>query len=317
MPMHPFAAPLLAGSRRALARAITLVESTRSQDRHQAQALLAELLPHAGGSIRVGLSGVPGVGKSTFIEALGLYLAGLGVRVAVLAVDPSSPRTGGSIMGDKTRMPQLTLHPAAFIRPSPSGGSLGGVTRRTREAITLCEAAGYGVVLVETVGVGQSETQVAAMTDIFVLLTLPNAGDELQGIKRGIMELSDLCVVNKADADPAGANRAQGELNSALHLLTPGGAAWQPHALQASALTGAGIPEVWAEIENHRAVLGAGLAVKRRTQLLGWFDELLREAVWGRFLAGQDAAALSELRLRVERAQLTPVQAVAALLEGG
>ncbi|WP_189093110.1 methylmalonyl Co-A mutase-associated GTPase MeaB [Deinococcus ruber] len=312
--MHPLAPPLLSGSRRALARAITLAESTRPEHEQQAQALLAEVLPHAGNSLRVGLTGVPGVGKSTFIEALGLRLADAGHKVAVLAVDPSSPVSGGSIMGDKTRMPQLTVHPNAFIRPSPSSGSLGGVTRRTREAITLCEAAGYDVLLIETVGVGQSETQVAAMTDLFLLLTLPNAGDELQGIKRGIMELADLCVVNKADSDPAAANRAQSELNSALHLLTPRGARWQPRALQASALTGKGIAEVWDAAQEYRRTLGDALALRRQSQLLGWFDELLREAVWQRFLNAQNTDDLTARRREVQAGTLTPVQAVAALL---
>ena len=314
--MHPLAAPLLAGSRRALAQAITLAESTRPDHEAQAQALLAEVLSHAGGSVRVGLSGVPGVGKSTFIESLGVWLADQGHKVAVLAVDPSSQRTGGSIMGDKTRMPQLTVHPGAFIRPSPAGGNLGGVTRRTREAITLCEAAGYGVVLVETVGVGQSETQVAAMTDLFVLLTLPNAGDELQGIKRGIMELADLCVVNKADSDPAAANRAQAELNSALHLLTPRGASWQPRAVQASALTGAGVQGVWEAVQEYRSVMAEHLAGKRQAQTLGWFDDLLREAVWRSFLGGQDAGRLQATRAGVLAGELTPVQGVVGLLSG-
>jgi len=314
--MHPLAAPLLVGSRRALAQAITLAESTRPDHEAQAQALLAEVLPHAGGSVRVGLSGVPGVGKSTFIESLGVWLADQGHKVAVLAVDPSSQRTGGSIMGDKTRMPQLTVHPNAFIRPSPAGGNLGGVTRRTREAITLCEAAGYGVVLVETVGVGQSETQVAAMTDLFVLLTLPNAGDELQGIKRGIMELADLCVVNKADSDPAAANRAQAELNSALHLLTPRGTIWQPRAVQASALTGAGVHGVWEAVQEYRLVMAEHLAGKRQAQTLGWFDDLLREAVWRSFLGGQDAIKLQATRAGVLAGELTPVQGVVGLLSG-
>ncbi len=314
MSSHPLAAPLLAGSRRALARAITLAESTRPEHEQQAQALLAELLPHAGNSVRVGLSGVPGVGKSTFIEALGVWLADGGHKVAVLAVDPSSARTGGSIMGDKTRMPLLTVHPNAFIRPSPSGGTLGGVTRRTREAITLCEAAGYDTVLVETVGVGQSETQVAAMTDLFVLLTLPNAGDELQGIKRGIMELADLCVVNKADTDPAAANRAQMELNSALHLLTPRGAVWQPRAVQASALTGAGVQGVWEAVQEYRKVMAGELLVKRQRQLALWFDDLLREAVWRSFLGGQVAGRLGQVREAVLAGELTPVQGVSSLL---
>jgi LAO/AO transport system kinase len=271
-------------------------------------------LPHAGKSIRVGLTGVPGVGKSTFIEALGMRLADAGRRVAVLAVDPSSARTGGSILGDKTRMPRLTVHPNAFIRPSPSGGNLGGVARRTREAITLCEAAGYDVILVETVGVGQSETQVAAMTDLFVLLTLPNAGDELQGIKRGIMELADLCVVNKADTDPKAATRAQTELTAALRLLTPQGAPWRPRALRASALTGTGIAQMWGVVDEYRATVN--LAEKRRTQTALWFDELLREAAWRAFQAGLDAARLRALRAEVEAGRLTAVQGVRAVLAG-
>jgi LAO/AO transport system kinase len=311
---QPLTADLLAGHRRALARAITLSESTRPDHEAQAQALLAEVLPHAGKSIRVGLTGVPGVGKSTFIEALGMRLADAGRRVAVLAVDPSSARTGGSILGDKTRMPRLTVHPNAFIRPSPSGGNLGGVARRTREAITLCEAAGYDVILVETVGVGQSETQVAAMTDLFVLLTLPNAGDELQGIKRGIMELADLCVVNKADTDPKAATRAQTELTAALRLLTPQGAPWRPRALRASALTGTGIAQMWGVVDEYRATVN--LAEKRRTQTALWFDELLREAAWRAFQAGLDAARLRALRAEVEAGRLTAVQGVRAVLAG-
>ncbi|WP_424952346.1 methylmalonyl Co-A mutase-associated GTPase MeaB [Deinococcus sp.] len=320
--MHPLAAPLLTGSRRALAQAITLAESTRPEHEAQAQVLLSEVLPHAGRSMRIGLSGVPGVGKSTFIEALGVWLAdgadgSGGHRVAVLAVDPSSARTGGSIMGDKTRMPALTVHPRAFIRPSPSGGTLGGVTRRTREAITLCEAAGYDIILVETVGVGQSETQVAAMTDLFVLLTLPNAGDELQGIKRGIMELADLCVVNKADLDPAAANRAQMELGSALHLLTPRGAVWQPRAVQASALSGAGVQAVWNAVQEYRQVIGARLEARRQAQTALWFDALLREAVWRSFVSGQDAGRLQATRRAVLAGELTPVQGIEKVMLAG
>ncbi|MDO4262571.1 MAG: methylmalonyl Co-A mutase-associated GTPase MeaB [Deinococcus sp.] len=311
MPSHPLAAPLLAGQRRALARAITLIESTRPDHEAQAQALLTELAPHAGGAVRIGLTGVPGVGKSTFIEALGLWLAERGHRVAVLAVDPSSVRTGGSIMGDKTRMPGLSVHPGAFIRPSPSGGTLGGVARRTREAMTLCEAAGYDVVLVETVGVGQSETQVAGMTDLFVLLTLPNAGDELQGIKRGIMELCDLAVVNKADTDPRAANRAQSQLTAALSLLTPHGAEWLPRALQLSALTGQGIEAFWEAVAEFRA--GVNLAARRRQQTAAWFDELLREAVWTTF-AQSRREALAQRRREVLAGELTPVQGVRILL---
>ncbi|WP_029478245.1 methylmalonyl Co-A mutase-associated GTPase MeaB [Deinococcus frigens] len=314
MAAHPLAAPLLSGSRRALARAITLSESTRADHEVEAQDLLSEVAPHAAQSIRVGLTGVPGVGKSTFIEALGLQLADAGHRVAVLAVDPSSARTGGSIMGDKTRMPRLTVHPNAYIRPSPAGGNLGGVARRTREAIALCEAAGYDVVLVETVGVGQSETQVAAMTDLFVLLTLPNAGDELQGIKRGIMELADLCVVNKADSDPRAAVRAQTELRAALNLLTPHDAPWRPRALRASGLTGEGVPEVWEAVLDY--VKEVDLAAKRRSQTAQWFDELLREAAWRMFRDGLDMQHLQRLRAEVKAGRLTAVQGVTALTAG-
>ena len=309
---HPLTLPLLAGERRALAKAITLTESTRPDHEAQAQQLLADVLPRAGKSVRVGLTGVPGVGKSTFIEALGVWLADQGHRVAVLAVDPSSARTGGSIMGDKTRMPQLTVHPNAYIRPSPSSGTLGGVARRTREAITLCEAAGFDVILVETVGVGQSETQVAAMTDVFVLLTLPNAGDELQGIKRGIMELADVCVVNKADTNLQAATRAQTELRTALTLLTPHDAPWRPVALKASALSGQGIPEVWAQVQAYREA--TDLDAKRRAQTAVWFDDLLREAVWRRFQAGVDAGQIQAMRAGVQAGTFTPVQGVAALL---
>lgn len=311
---HPLTLPLLSGNRRALAKAITLSESTRPEHEAQAQSLLSEVLPRAGRSVRVGLTGVPGVGKSTFIEALGVRLADAGHRVAVLAVDPSSARTGGSIMGDKTRMPRLTVHPNAFIRPSPSGGTLGGVARRTREAVTLCEAAGYDVILVETVGVGQSETQVAAMTDLFVLLTLPNAGDELQGIKRGIMELADVCVVNKADTNPQAAVRAQTELRTALTLLTPHDAPWRPVALRASALTGEGLDGVWDAVEAYRAAVD--LRVKRQGQAAQWFDELLREAAWRAFQTGLDPARLQGLRAEVAEGRLTAVQGVAALLGG-
>lgn len=311
---HPLTLPLLSGNRRALAKAITLSESTRPEHEAQAQSLLSEVLPRAGRSVRIGLTGVPGVGKSTFIEALGVRLADAGHRVAVLAVDPSSARTGGSIMGDKTRMPRLTVHPNAFIRPSPSGGTLGGVARRTREAVTLCEAAGYDVILVETVGVGQSETQVAAMTDLFVLLTLPNAGDELQGIKRGIMELADVCVVNKADTNPQAAVRAQTELRTALTLLTPHDAPWRPVALRASALTGEGLDGVWDAVEAYRAAVD--LRVKRQGQAAQWFDELLREAAWRAFQTGLDPARLQGLRAEVAEGRLTAVQGVAALLGG-
>jgi LAO/AO transport system kinase len=229
-------AALMAGNRRALAKAITLVESTRSEDREAAQKLLEAALPHTGRSMRIGISGVPGVGKSTFIEALGMYLIERGHRVAVLAVDPSSTVHGGSILGDKTRMELLSQRTEAFIRPSPSSGSLGGVAEHTREALLLCEAAGYDIIIVETVGVGQSETAVAGMTDAFVLLQLPNAGDELQAIKKGIMELADLVVFNKADIDPTAAQMAAAQMRSALSMLRSASANWQPPVLTLSAL---------------------------------------------------------------------------------
>ncbi|MDB5363368.1 MAG: ATPase/protein kinase [Rhodospirillales bacterium] len=252
------AAALLAGDRRALARAITLVESTRPDHRDEAELLIERLLPHAGRSIRIGLSGVPGVGKSTFIEAFGLKLIAGGHRVAVLAVDPSSRRTGGSILGDKTRMTELARAEAAFIRPSPTGGTLGGVARRTRESIILCEAAGFDVVLVETVGVGQSETAVADMVDLFCLLLLPAAGDDLQGIKKGIVELAELLLVNKADGElkPKGLT-AVGDYRAALRLLRPISAQWQPEVLAVSAVTGEGLDQAWAAIERHQAAMEA------------------------------------------------------------
>src|SRR6478735_207683 len=209
-----------AAQRRAIAKAITLLESTRADHRAQADELLTQLLPHTGKSFRLGISGVPGVGKSTFIEALGLYLIARGQRVAVLAIDPSSSISGGSILGDKTRMEHLSVHPQAYIRPSPSSGTLGGVAAKTREAMLVCEAAGYDVVIVETVGVGQSETAVAAMTDMFVLMQLPNAGDDLQAIKKGVMELADLVVINKADIDPDAATRAEATITSALRVFS-------------------------------------------------------------------------------------------------
>jgi len=252
-PVDDLVAGLRGGDRRALAQAITLVESTHPDHRVQAEDLLAQLLPATGGALRLGITGVPGVGKSTFIEAFGAHLIDAGRRVAVLAVDPSSQVNRGSILGDKTRMAELARNPAAFIRPSPAGQTLGGVARRTREAMLVCEAAGFDVVIVETVGVGQSETAVAEMADVFVLLLQPGGGDELQGFKRGIMELADLFVITKADGElEAAAARAAAEYQGALGLLRPGrgdGTAspdWRPPVLQCSAVTGSGIPEVWA-----------------------------------------------------------------------
>jgi len=270
-------AALLAGDRRALARAITLVESTRPDHRDEAEILIERVLPRAGNSIRIGLSGVPGVGKSTFIEAFGLKLIQRGHRVAVLAVDPSSRRTGGSILGDKTRMTELARAEAAFIRPSPTGGTLGGVARRTRESIILCEAAGFDVVLVETVGVGQSETAVADMVDLFCLLLLPAAGDDLQGIKKGIVELAELLLVNKADGELKNkANTAVGDYRAALRLLRPISAEWQPEVLAVSAVTGDGLDQAWSAIERHQAAMdAAGEKTRRRAaqaQAALWHD---------------------------------------------
>lgn len=258
---------VLAGERAALAQAITLVESRRADHRAQARALLERLAPRAGGAHRVGLTGVPGAGKSTTIEALGGMLTAQGRRVAVLAVDPSSGRTGGSILGDKTRMGRLAVDPAAFIRPSPAGGTLGGVARKTREAMLLCEAAGFDVVIVETVGVGQSETAVAEMVDIFITLLIPGGGDELQGIKKGLIELADMVVVNKADADPAAAARSARDYRAALHILQPASPLWSPPVLTASGLTGEGLAPLWAQVERHRTVMeAAGERARRRAE---------------------------------------------------
>lgn len=317
-PDDPLHAPLLAGDRRALARAITLVESTREDHRRRSDALLAALLPRTGRSTRLGITGIPGVGKSTFIERFGLELIGQGRRVAVLAVDPSSKRTGGSILGDKTRMELLARDPNAFIRPSPSGGTLGGVARRTREAMLLVEAAGYDVVLVETVGVGQSETSVADMVDMFLLLLAPGGGDELQGIKRGIMELADLIVVNKADGDlvPA-ARRAQVEYQAALHLMRPKNAGWTPHVLLASALKGEGLGKVWEAAEAHRKVLAetGDLSRLRAAQAKAWFWTELREGLFSALKSDRQAAALvPELEREVAEGQTTPTAAARRLL---
>ena len=274
--------------RRGLAKAITLLESTRPDHRDQADALLTELLPRSGHSFRLGISGVPGVGKSTFIEALGLYLIEQGHRVAVLTIDPSSTVSGGSILGDKTRMEKLSVHPQAYIRPSPSSGTLGGVAEKTREAMLVCEAAGYDIVLVETVGVGQSELAVSGMTDMFVLMQLPNAGDDLQAIKKGVMELADLVVINKADLDADAASRAQAQISSALHLLsshaptnnslqapTVSYPVWQPQVIQVSALQGQGIAPFWSLVTQFRSQQHAGglHTDRRQQQALAWMWE--------------------------------------------
>ncbi|MFJ3710084.1 methylmalonyl Co-A mutase-associated GTPase MeaB [Streptomyces sp. NPDC090053] len=273
---------VLDGKRAFIARAITLVESTRADHRALAQSLLTELLPHSGTARRIGISGVPGVGKSTFIDAFGTLLTGLGHRVAVLAVDPSSSRTGGSILGDKTRMERLAVDPAAFVRPSPTSGTLGGVARATREAMVVVEAAGYDVVLVETVGVGQSETAVANMVDSFLLLSLARTGDQLQGIKKGVLELADLIAVNKADGPhERDARAAARELAGALRLMNTADPAWTPPVLSCSARESLGLDTVWERLEQHRAVLDSSgrLAAKRRDQQVDWAWTMVREGL--------------------------------------
>jgi LAO/AO transport system kinase len=281
------------GDRRALARAITLVESTRAADRPRAEALLEALLPYTGNAIRIGISGAPGAGKSTFIEAFGGVLTKAGEQVAVLAVDPSSRRSGGSILGDKTRMERLARDPAAFIRPSPAGTTAGGVARRTHEAMLLAEAAGFGVVLVETVGVGQSETAVADMVDLFVLLVSPGGGDDLQGIKRGVMELADLILVTKADGDLAkAAGRAASDYHAALHLMRPKFPGIAPQVMKVSALEGAGIPEAWSAMQDfHRQLGAAGYLLRlRQDQSRRWFWSEVQAVLADEIAADPEAA---------------------------
>lgn len=309
---------LLKGERRALARAITLVESTRAQDREQAGELLGSLADATGGAMRIGLSGTPGVGKSTFIESFGMKLIEQGRRVAVLAVDPSSTLAGGAILGDKTRMERLVREKAAFIRPSPSGGELGGVARRTREAILLCEAAGFDTVLVETVGVGQSETAVAQMTDMFLLLLAPAGGDELQGVKRGVMELADIVVINKADgATKDAAARTRADYASALRLFRArdGEAEGYPMALTASALEEEGLEGVWdALVQLDDGRRGSGLHWRRRQgQALQWFEAALDAHLMGAFRARTD---LDGLRGAVARGETTPDAAAQTAVRG-
>ena len=283
--LEPDIDALLRGERATLARAITLVESRRLDHRAAARRLLDAAMPHTGHAVRVGITGVPGVGKSTTIDALGSRLTGEGHKVAVLAVDPSSTRTGGSILGDKTRMARLAADPNAFIRPSPASGTLGGVAAKTRETMLLCEAAGFDVILVETVGVGQSETAVADLTDCFLVLALPGAGDELQGIKKGVLELADLIAVNKADGDNAlRASAAAAEYRSALHIITPPSALWTPPVVTVSGLTGQGLDVLWQKMLDHRAKLTAAgeLAAKRRAQDAKWMWALVHERMHAR-----------------------------------
>lgn len=306
------------GKRAALGRAITLLESKNPEHRKRAEELLARLMPLSGKAQRVGITGVPGVGKSTFIEALGLYLVEQGHRVAVLAVDPSSGRTGGSILGDKTRMEKLSSHPAAFIRPSPSSGVLGGVAGATMEAIIAVEAAGYDVVLVETVGTGQSETMVADMVDFFLVLTLPGAGDDLQGIKKGVLELAHMIAVNKADVFKDKLTMALRDYQAALHILKDISPDWHPPVLGVSGLTGEGVAQLWQRVEQHRKItIDSGEREERRAvQREAWFQRLLGEALLNQLLAagGKAAQLRDDLAVRVKAGELSPTSAVHRLL---
>ncbi|MEY2624493.1 MAG: methylmalonyl Co-A mutase-associated GTPase MeaB [Gammaproteobacteria bacterium] len=313
------------GDRRALAKVITLLESTRSDHRRRADAVLDALLPHTGKALRLGISGVPGVGKSTFIEALGMFLLARGHKVAVLAVDPSSGVSGGSILGDKTRMERLSVQEKAYIRPSPSSGTLGGVAEKTREAVLVCEAAGYDVVIVETVGVGQSETTVAGMTDMFILLQLPNAGDDLQAMKKGIMELADLIVINKADLDPDAATRAEAQITSALRVLRFTGAPgshdesrWHVRVMRGSALKGDGLEAFWSNVADFRALRerSGEFAERRRQQALTWmWDEVHARLVADFRDSAAVCAALPKTIDDVTHARVAPSSAARRLLD--
>ncbi|MDY0229895.1 MAG: methylmalonyl Co-A mutase-associated GTPase MeaB [Candidatus Cloacimonadaceae bacterium] len=310
-----------AGNLTHISKAITLVESNSEKHFAAAQELLTRLLPEAGNSIRIGITGVPGVGKSSFIELFGLHLIQQGKKVAVLAIDPSSTLSRGSILGDKTRMEQLSSHKMSFIRPSPSSGVLGGVARKTRESIVICEAAGYDVILIETVGVGQSETTVRSMVDFFLLMQISGAGDELQGIKKGIMELADLIVVNKADGDNiVRAQAAAGEYNNALHYIRHATLNWDTKAMTCSSKTGEGIPQIWQIINEFTQQTGdnGNFQQRRLAQTAQWFEELISEAVLNRFYKDSKVQdRLPELRQRVKEGKLPVAYAVSILLENG
>jgi LAO/AO transport system kinase len=315
---QPYINGVLAGDRRVLAKTITLVESNRTEHQKAAGAILDALLPHTGKAVRLGITGVPGVGKSTFIESFGMMLAEGGRRLAVLAVDPSGTRSGGSIMADKTRMERLAVAPNAFIRPSPSGGSLGGVARKTRETLLVCEAAGFDVVLVETVGVGQSETAVASMVDFFLVLMLTGAGDELQGIKKGVLELADAVVVNKADGDNVKkAEKARQAYEAALHLLAPATPSWSPPVMMSSGLTGEGLEAIWQVVLEHRRIFMETdeFEIKRRHQSLDWMWALIEEGLRMRFHRHPAVqAAIAEVGRQVECGETTPTVAAVKLL---
>lgn len=317
--VEALAAAVRSGDRAALPKAITLVESTRRDHRERAQQLLLALMPEAGKARHVGITGVPGVGKSTAIDALGIHLIERGHRVAVLAVDPSSTKTGGSILGDKTRMSRLAVHPDAYVRPSPTSGTLGGVAKATRETIVLLEAAGFDVILVETVGVGQSEVAVSNMVDTFVFLTLARTGDQLQGIKKGVLELADIVVVNKADGQHLpDARIAARELSGAIRLIYPNEALWRPPVLTMSATESTGLTEMWDTVEHHRRVLtDAGeFEARRRAQQVDWTWQLVRDTVVDRVVS---APAVRDIRTEVERrvvsGELTPALAAQHIID--
>jgi len=317
--VEDLAEAIRSGDRAALPRAITLLESTRADHQQKAQQLLLELMPDSGSAHRVGITGIPGVGKSTTIEALGMHLIEQGHRVAVLAVDPSSTRTGGSILGDKTRMARLAVHPDAYIRPSPTSGTLGGVAKATRETVVLLEAAGFDVIIVETVGVGQSEVAVSNMVDTFVLLTLARSGDQLQGIKKGALELADIVVVNKADGEHlAEARLAARELSAAIRLIHPQETLWRPPVLTMSATEGTGLKELWDTIERHRQVLtDAGeLEARRRVQQIDWTWQMVRDTVLQRVLSNPRVRQIrADVERQVRTGELTPALAAQQILK--
>jgi len=313
IPPQELAEAVTAGDRIALARAITLIESSRPADKKKAQALLQTLLPQTGNAIRVGITGVPGVGKSTLIERLGRNLTSAGHKVAVLAIDPTSQRTGGSILADKTRMPELAADESAFIRPSPSAGTLGGVADRTRETMLLCEAAGFDVIIVETVGIGQSETAVAGMVDFFLVLMLPGAGDEIQGIKKGVLEIADMIAVNKADGDNANrAKLAAAEYIAAFHILTPASPNWRPPVITVSGKENIGLDDLWAKIMAHRKTLkGTGeFDEKRRSQQVGWMWTLIEDRLSRRVRESEATREqIKEIEAEVRAGTLDPAAA--------
>ncbi len=309
---------VLDANRLMLSRTITLIESSLPSHQEMAGTIIEKLLPYTGKAIRLGITGVPGAGKSTFIESFGTLLTDLGHRVAVLAIDPSSARSGGSVLGDKTRMLELSVNDNAFIRPSPSGGTLGGVARKTRETMLACEAAGFDVIIIETVGVGQSETAVASMVDFFLVLMIAGAGDELQGIKKGILEVADTIVINKADGDNVTrAERARREYEGALHILTPGSANWSPLVLTCSALKKSGLAEIWETVNQHRTALQAAgeLDSKRKKQALDWMYFLLEEGLKTWFFTHPDIEAnLPKLTAAIALQEISPTSAARQLL---